>query len=240
MKQIFKMLLWMGACWIGLAYATPVYAFLGEYNSATGNDMAFIAMFKSTDVDYEDSYDSEFDVERKALILGASKAVMNNIKVFGTFNWALDGKIEDSGFDLDHGYALSTGGSYTFLDHGTYSVSGYAQLDYIIEEQHENSQANADITLDGFEILTGVMGKYNVNENFSVFGAMQFMLISDLTADVDAPASSGFNDREYDVERDDTFGFKIGGIYDQPIWFLKFEFCLGMDNGYAFSGGMKF
>lgn len=228
MKRILLILLLMG-----LFLFDPAYAFIGEYNSTTGNDMALLLTFKSCEADYEDSSDVDFDVERKTLIFGVSKAILSKGKVYGGFNWGLDGEIDDTGYDLDHGYSLTAGGSYTFYDNFAYAISGFGQLDYIIEEEHEHVNSNATISLDGFETFFGVMGKYNFNPYLSAYGVVQLMLLSDLTADLNTYG-------DIDVERDDSLGFKFGVIYDQVVWFLKGEMGIGMDSGFALTGGMKF
>jgi hypothetical protein len=221
---------------VGLPFISPAHAFIGEYNSATGNDAAFMLSFKSSDVDYEDSSDLEADVERKSLLFGASKTINSKVKVYGSFNWGLDGKIDEYGYDLEHGYGVTCGGSYIFQEQPLYTVSGFGQLNYIFDEEYEYSEADADITFDGYEVMVGVMGKYKINMNFSAFGALQIMMISDINAEY---AVSG-SEYDLDLERDDTFGMKFGAIYDDLNWFVKGELEIGVDRGYTLTGGMKF
>lgn len=235
MKKTLLIVILMSACWLGpVAGDAVVYGF--DYNSNTGDDMAVTLTLKRCEADYEVSDNEDWDLERRTLIIGLSKTIQQRAKVFGSFNWGLDGEIDDLPYDLDHSYSVTGGGSYVFYDQNIYSISGFGQLEYTIEEEYEYSDADSTITFDGYEVLAGVLGKYNFHPNFSAYGILQFMLLSDLTGEAKAPGLSG----EGDVERDNSFGFKIGGIYDQPSWFAKLELSAGIDRGFALTGGMKF
>ncbi len=234
MKLSNWILFTVGIVWSGLMCIPQANAFIGEYNSSTGNDMAGMLTIKSSSMDYEDSYNSDLEVERKLLVFGFSKSLLSKIKLFGSFNWGIDGEIDDLGFDLDHGYSFTGAGSYIFIDQGKYSVSGFGQFDYIFKEEYEND--GIDLSMDGYEMLIGAMGKYNFNPKLSAFANLEILLLSDLTVELD---SSNFS-QDIDVEREGSFGIRFGGIYNEPQWFLKGEFAIGMDIGFAFTGGMKF
>lgn len=234
MKKTLIVLLLMGLCGVTPVGGDEAYGF--EYNSVTGNDTAVMLTFRKCEADYEDSNDNDVDLERRTLIIGVTQTIQSNLKIFGSFNWGLDGEVDDEPYELDHGYSVTGGGSFTFYDQTIYSISAFGQMEYFIEEEYEYSDINSSITADGYEVLAGVLGKYNFNSNFSAYGILQFVLLSDITAEYDLPG----DDSETDFERDNSFGFKIGGIYDQSNWFAKLELSAGVDPGFAMTGGMKF
>ena len=233
MKFRVPLIFLAGICWVVLVGVNPVYAFMGDYKSLTGNDMAFIGGFKSTEISYDvENSNNEADIERKVLSVGISKTMNSNLKVYGVFNYVMDGDIDDTSYESDSGYSLSGGAGYTFFKQNNISVSGFGQLDYILKDDWEGD-GSASLSITGYELLGGVMGKYHLNPNVSIFASAIVAPFSDITAD---PESGS----DIDFEREDMFGLQAGVIYDKDTWFVRGEFDIGMESGFGVSGGYKF
>jgi hypothetical protein len=225
-------LVWVGICGVILTWSNPLYAFMGDYNSVTGNDMAVIGGYKSTEIAYKDKDDYVYNVERQMFFIGVSKTMNSKLKLFGGFNHALDGKIDDTEWEPDNGYSLIGGVDYTFLNKNKFSVSGFGRLDYLNDDW--KGDGGGSITIDGYELSTGVMGKYHLTPKVSAFATAEIIPFSDLTW------KNSTNGYQSDVERDDTFGLQAGVMYDGGPWFVKGGFYMGMEDGFGLSGGMKF
>jgi predicted porin len=226
----------MGAFLICGLRVTPIHAFMGEFISTDGKDMALIAGFRRSDIDYESSDTDAGDIDRTIYSIGLSKSVTPKIKVFGSFNYTADGELGGNNADLDSGYSLTAGAGYTFWEQEKYSLEAYGELNYIIEEKFEHAQTDRDLTLDGYELIAGVMGSYHIHPRLDAYGALQYVTLSDLTMDVSSPTI----DENWDIEREDRLGAKLGLIYDLSAWFVKAEVGMVSEQGIGVYCGLKF
>ncbi len=230
--------LWM----IMLVWNTTANAFMGDYMSIDGEDMAFIINIKSSDTEYKSDGDDSGDIDRRTLSLGLSKSVSPLIKIFGSFNYTFDGELpinfstdNDGSADLESGYGLSAGGSYLFWEQELYSVQGYGRFNYIFEETFKYSGGNIDFTFDGYELLLGVMGTYRLLPELEIYAAFQLVPYSDFSMDID-----GLMRDEWDLERDQILGIKCGALYDFQVWFVKGEVEFISERAFGIVGGVKF
>jgi hypothetical protein len=252
-----------GTCGIVLARGNHVSAFMVNYKSLSGNDMAVIVGYKSTEITYDikeiKGDGNDWDFERQVIFAGVSKIINSKLKLYGALNYVMDGEISigdysELGMEIesDGGYFLTGEVGYTFIDRSKFSVSGFGRIDYFFEDEwkidvhtatqscdseggceEERKIGNSFFDVDGYEVVAGVMGKYNVTSNFSVFVTGKSVPFSDMTF---TPEEF----RESDIERKDMFGLQTGGVFDKDRWFVKGQYDFGMESGFGVSGGIKF
>jgi hypothetical protein len=212
----------------------PAHAFLGDYNSATDYDSAVIAAIKQkTNVSYKFENDRSINTTNKIFSIGLSKTLNSRAKLFGSFNYKVDGEIDEIGYELESGYSTSFGGGYSFIDQDTFILEGHGQLDYLIEEIYKSSDASRKYSLSGYNLLTGLIAKYSLHYNFSVYTGIQLLLLSSIEEERSWSESR-------DVEMEDSVGAEIGCFYDEESWFLKAEYEFGMGDGFGLTTGIKF
>jgi hypothetical protein len=246
-----------GVCGIVLAWGSRISAFPGDYKSLTGNDMAFIISYNSTDITYHikdvEGDDEDLEVEHQVISAGICKTINSKLKLYGAFNFFIDGELSVSDLNLrtediesKQGYFLTGEIGYTFLDQSKFSVSGFARIDYLFEDEWKINEViltiedyelvvaeDILIAIEGYEVIAGVMGKYDITPHFSIFATGRGIPFSDLTFEIERVV-------EFDLERKDIFGLQAGGVFDKDKWFVKGQYDFGMESGFGVSGGIKF
>jgi hypothetical protein len=211
------------------------HAFTGEYISEYGDDKAVLASFKSSDINYKSDDIEAGDIDRKIFSVGLSKAINEKAKVFGGFNYVYGGELGGLDADLDAGYSMAVAGSYVFWRFYEYTVQGYGQFNYIIDETFKASRRDTDYSFGGYEFIFGMMGDYHIQPRLHLFVAFEMVPFSDFSMDVSGDAVS----EDWSIEREGSIGLKGGLIYDLSKWFLKGTVNVGSERAIGISAGMK-
>ena len=226
-----------------MSWSIPAAAFMGDYISEMGDDMAVIVNIKSSDIDYESDDDDSGGIDRKIISAGLSKSLSPLVKIFGFINYSFDGELpinigsdRDGSADLESGYGLSVGGSYLFWDQEVFAAQAFGQMNYTFEETFKYSGINVDFAFDGYEFLAGVMGIYRLLPEFQIYTALELVPYSDFSMEIDGSISRD----EWDLKRDQILGVKAGLLYDLETWFVKGEAEIGSEQALGFFGGIKF
>jgi len=158
---------------------------------------------------------------------------IQQLKRFNLFSAAFGSLIRDN-FSNIIGNGSSKGAliGYTIIDQNKFSISGFGRIDYLLEDEWKINDV-LSVTVEGYEVVAGAMGKYDVNPNFSVFATGKVVPLSDMTIEFERVGDS-------DIERKDMFGLQAGVIFDKDAWFVRGQYDTGMENGFGVSGGIKF
>ena len=234
--------------WSSITFlSNPVSAYVGAepFPGLAGSEIKLSLFVASSEIDYDlDEDDEKCEVERTILGVNLSKGISEKLNIYGTLGYLFDGNLK-SGIDieLDEGYYLSAGLKYKAFQSGKLSGHLYGQFDYVIEETYADTYNGVSLNLeiDGFEITLGGVKKYQMDSNLSLYGGIAFVPLTDQSIDLEASRNGARTTLDYDLERDDKLGLKIGGeyIFDKK-WAISGEADFGSEQTYVVSVGAKF
>lgn len=241
-KSMVYLLVVSGSIFFSIPAMANVTAVTSTDLGGTGAELSL--SYTSVEKDVDSSGGREWEINSDVIGINLSKNINKKLKVFGTFGYLMDGDLQRSGatasFELDDAYHLSAGAGYKVFDSGPASVNIYGQFDYILEETYSVTAGTTvvDLELEGFEVTIGGVFNYQIDPKLSAFAGVSFVPIEEIEATMSAP---GFLDSNYDLERKDQLGVKIGGQYRiDNRWVIRGEANFGSATAYGLSIGAKF
>jgi hypothetical protein len=219
----------------------PAYVTEGPCVDIDNSDLKVSAFINSSEIDYEiDSpllLNDTIEAERKSIGFNVTKRYNPEVDVYGAFGYLFDGD------DLDSGTYLSGGVRYMVHKSGRVSYHVSAQFDYIFGEEYSSEENGLDIDfdMDGYELSIGGAVRYQKDDNFSAFAGISFVPLSDLSYDLKLTGNLGSATSDGEIERDDKFGFKVGGNYlIDKNWSICGEVDFMSEKAFLISVGRKF
>jgi len=204
---------------------TPSYGQLlfnpaGKTEQGSSEGTLGLGFFKA---DYESTLEgikSTGYIERKFLFGSLAFGLNDSVDVIigGAFSYKVE--TEDFAAD-DSGYILGGGLRAKLWHEKQNAVHLYSQLNYIDEEYGTEPETATLFAVEssssGLELILGLLFVHT-GENFKLYGGVELIPYSDIDFDVRIYGTDrrGFMDvtEKLDVERDDIFSIKLGGLFD--------------------------
>ena len=180
-------------------------------------DVAPVLSFSS--IEYEGDSRGGAEIERTILGLSAGYGLSPDLNAFGELGYSVESSFEDGGDD-DDGFILGTGLRGVIARQDKLSLRGYGGLRYINEEYGGDSKGNL------FEVYGGLVARGQVRQEIGLYLGIDIVPFSD------GEIESG--NREFDIERDDLIGLRLGGDYAIKGIVLSAEFPLISEEGFTF------
>jgi len=146
-------------------------------------------------VDYEDG-NYEDEIERKSFAGSVMYGISDGAGVFAGGAFLFDGEDSDN-LDVEGNNFLFGAYSSVELSEGMETIV-YGQYQ-IFKEEIKNG---VDIDIDGSEISMGLVGVFGQNPELKLYAGPEFVFSSEFELE-----HAG---RDYELEREDTFGFRAG------------------------------
>lgn len=237
--------------WIGLfmilclivfgSTTAPAYVSEGPCVDIDNSNLKVSGFINSSEIDYEIDtpllLNDTLEAERKSIGLNVTKRYNPEVDVYGALGYLFDGD------DLDSGTYLSAGVRYMIHKSGRVSYHLSAQFDYIFGEEYssETNGINTDFDMDGYELSIGGAVRYQKDNKFSAFAGISFLPLSDISYDLKVTGNLGSATSDGEIERDDEFGFKVGGNYlIDKNWSICGEVDFMSEKAFLISVGKKF
>lgn len=184
------------------------------------------AALSVSEIAYElDNSGGSGDIQRTILGGYAALGLSDQLDVYGAIGIIAKSEADDSN-DSGTGFLLAGGGRLDLMEINVVDVSAYAQLEMISEDYGDG----IDGTL--MEIAAGVVGTVAVNDQISVFGAVDIFPYSD--GEIEA---MGF---KVDFERDSLFGLRAGGTLELGQIWLRGEIAIVGETAVTVGAGTSF
>ncbi len=177
------------------------------------------------DVDAGHGIGGAADVKRSILGGYSALGLSDKLDVYGALGLILKSEV-DASSGSGSGFMLAGGGRLDLMDVSVVDVSAYAQLGYV----SEGYGAGADGVI--LEVVGGVVGRMTVNNQITVFGAVDLFPFSDGEVDVGGVTT--------DIGRDSLFGLRGGATMDLGSIWLRGEIAIVGETTVTIGAGTYF
>ncbi|MGE0172702.1 MAG: hypothetical protein AB7T49_07955 [Oligoflexales bacterium] len=185
---------------------------------APENSRFWGAYLSLNEVDYELENNTSAEIDRKILGVDFNNPINEKISVFGHGGLIFDSELDPG--TADDGKGLIFGGGLRASVFRTQGIEffGYGLLDYSYEKL-EVGDDNETIKL--MELIAGGSATFRGLDNLVPYAAVELVPFSDGEGELDAG-----NKIEFDIERDDFLGLKLGTFINLKGMFIRPEIAL--------------
>ena len=144
----------------------------------------------------EETEKFKLEIERKLFGISGAVGVTERVDLYGGLGYIFDGEIDEaSEVDHDGGYFACIGARGQIFNKDALSIHGYGQVQYLLEDWTEDwsdyetdgdyysfsLQETYEAEISQVEIIVGILGKYTITDQVSVYGALELIPFSDGT-----------------------------------------------------------
>lgn len=202
----------------GLAGSTTALSQMIAAPVAPGDAGFWGAYLSLNEVDYEIENNGNVEVDRKILGVDFSNPLNSKVAFFGHGGLIFDAETDPG--DADDGKGLIFGGGLRASLYKTQGIEffGYGFFDYSYERLEVGSLKE---TIKMMELIGGGTATFRGLDNVVPYAGLELVPFSDGEGEVDTA-----NGIEFDIERDDLLGLKLGALVDLKGFFIRPELAL--------------
>jgi hypothetical protein len=185
---------------------------------APANSSFWGAYLSLNEMDYEVENSENVEVDRKILGVDFSNPLNAQVAFFGHGGLIFDSETDPG--DADDGKGLIFGGGLRASLYKTQGIEyfGYGFFDYSYERLEVGSLKE---TIKMMELIGGGTATFRGLDNVVPYAGLELVPFSDGEGEVDTA-----NGIEFDIERDNFLGLKMGALVDLKGFFIRPELAL--------------
>ncbi len=205
-----------------LAFATQSQAQLlvEPFGEAGVGRLEASAVLSFGEIEYDSGVDS---IERTIVGVTGAYGIHSHMDLYGELGFIAKAELENSNDD-DMGVLLGTGLRGVLYREGRFSFIGRGGLRFISEEYGNDTDGEI------IDVDLGVTGRYNLNETVDLYGGVDFIPLSE--------GEIGTSAGDFDFERDNAVGFRVGGNFQLDRFTLNAELGRASEEGFIVRLGL--
>ena len=226
------------ALWVAPAEGQLMFEAAGKAGAGT-IEVGIAGGMSTVEYDVDDLGDNE--IERSAVAVNAAYGLTPMIDLCGALAYLVD--VEPEGWhDSGDGLAIAGGLRACVMERDPLAVYAYGQILYLTEDFGEGwiEDGGFAVRVDGentlMELTIGALCTYPLMDAVTVYAGAEVVAMSEGEVELDAGAMSA----DYDHERNDVLGVKLGARYDLQSYWLRAELGLINEETILLGAGMVF